>query len=116
MKEKIALLLAGLVAGALMASFIPAQAHHGDDFRTLNQKVRRLQAKTQLLDPNGQYNGFLPSWAVLSLCEDESTATWEQVPVEGAEEIRYLDDCDTTITNREQLRDQARQILRSLKR
>ena len=116
MKSNIALLLAGLVAGVLIASLVPAQAHHGDDFRTLNRKVRQLQAKTQLLDTQGFYNGLMASWQVLSLCEDGATAMWEQVPVAGAEELRYLFDCDTEVTNRAALRQHARDILQSLKR
>lgn len=116
MKEKIALLLAGLVAGALIASLVPAQAHHGADLRTLNRKVRRLQAKAQLMNSDGLYFGPVIGQQVLSLCADGSTATWEQVPVAGAEELRYLYDCTDEVSNRGQLRDRSRLILRSLER
>jgi hypothetical protein len=115
LKEKIALLLAGLVAGSLIVSFIPAQAHHGSDFRALNRKVRTLQAKTQALETDGLYYGPVFGWQVVSQCVDGSTAVWEQIPVAGLEDFRYLYDCPPEETARKQLRRQLRGLLDALK-
>ncbi len=115
LKEKIALLVAGLVAGSLIASFIPAQAHHGPDFRALNRKVRQLQAKTQALETNGIYYGPVFGWQVVSQCADGTNAVWEQIPVAGLEDFRYLYDCPPEGTGRKQLRHQLRVLLDSLK-
>lgn len=115
MKEKIALLLAGLVAGSLIAVFIPAQAHHGADFRTLNRKVRQLQAKTQALETDGIYYGPVFGWQVVSQCADGTNAVWEQIPVAGLEDFRYLYDCPPEDASRAQLRRQLRGVLQALK-
>ena len=116
MKSNIALLLAGLVAGVLIASLVPAQAHHGGDFRTLNRKVRQLQAKTQALDTNGLYYGPIVAPQVISFCEDGATATWEQIPVAGFEDLRALVMCDEEVSSPQDVRQYARHLLKSLKR
>ena len=116
MKDKIALLLAGLVAGALLSALVPAQAHHSTDLQALNRKISKLQKKTQYLTTQGLYQGPIVGQQVISYCEDEAAATWEQIPVAGLEEFRYLYDCSDTAPARDEIRAQRKLLLRSFDR
>ncbi len=112
MKEKISLLLAGLVAGTLIGSLIPASAHHSDDFRALKRQVAQLRKKTALLDTStGMYLGPVVSEQVLSYCEEGSSATWSQVTIEGLEDFRWINLCDTAGARPDLTRKQVRRVL-----
>ncbi len=100
MRQKIGLVVAGLVAGAVLMAVLPVQAHHGADFKTLKAQITKLKARTatlegqtQQLDAEGFYLGGIVGQQVVSGCPAGATATWEQIPVAGAEDFRWLDDC-----------------------
>jgi hypothetical protein len=115
MKQKLSVLLAGILLGGVMIGAIgPVNAHHGSDVRKLNRSVERLQSrvkvlreKTQLIDRDGFYRSFISGFQVLSSCPDQSNAIWEQTNVP---DLRWLDDCFTT---RAELRAARRALVRS---
>ena len=54
-KQRVALLLVGILVGAPVMMMLPVQAHHGADFRRLRRQVNVLKQKTQLMDRDGFY-------------------------------------------------------------
>ncbi len=104
-KQKLSLLVAGTLVGAAFMAFVPANAHHAGNFRsvsrraaalerqvsTLQRQVRTLNARTQALDSDGFYNGPLDSEQVLSVCPAGQPAAWEQLP--QVSQLRRINNC-----------------------
>lgn len=105
MKRKLSLLVAGMLVGAAFMAFVPANAHHSGNFRSLSRRatnlerqvaalqrqVRTLNSKTQLMDAQGFYDGLINSQQVVGVCAARSPATWEQVP--QVAQARWIDNC-----------------------
>jgi hypothetical protein len=76
MKQRVALLLAGVLVGALLMTVLPVSAHHGDDFRSLRRQVNVLKQKTQFMLRSGLYDSFIFDGQVLSECGDGTDTVW----------------------------------------
>jgi hypothetical protein len=76
MKQRIALLLAGVLVGALVMTVLPVSAHHGADLRSLRRQVNVLKDKTRLMARSGVYRGFIVDAQVLSGCGNGANAVW----------------------------------------
>jgi hypothetical protein len=81
-RQKIALLLAGLLTGGILVTALPVGAHHND--RALKRRIKALEARTQLLDQDGFYAGLVEEWQVVSFdCVHGDDAVWADTGVQG---------------------------------
>ena len=101
MRTKVAWVIVGALVGLMVATVLPAGAHHAssvDRLKTrvsrLESAVRTLQRQTQLLDPEfGDYYGFVISEQVISRCDPGTTAVWEANTFDPSADIQWIDDC-----------------------
>ena len=86
MREKIVLLITGLLIGVFVMAVVPVQAHHGEDFRRLKNRVAALEKKTVKLNPqNGNYTGTIHGhnvWIQSTSC-GPGAAAWQTFSVSG---------------------------------
>ena len=99
--RKLSLVVAGVMVGMIVASVVPAVAHHSPSYRRLANRVANLenrlydvegtlrshqtavtnlQAKTQFMDSQGYYTASVWDTQVISdVCQDGDDAVWRHL-------------------------------------
>ena len=103
MKNKLAVLVVGLIIGVILGLMLPAGAHHND--RSLKRRLNRVEnqvatlrnqmnvmaGRTSQMTNQGDYFGIIFGEQVISFCPAGSTAIWEEI--DPTIEVTWLDDC-----------------------
>ena len=96
-KQKISLVMVGLLVGAMAMTLMPASAHHSTDQQRLQKQinglkksVQLLQAKTVDFDEEGYFYGPVFGTQVVGMCQP-GPASW--VHPEGVTEFTWVEDC-----------------------
>jgi hypothetical protein len=106
MRKNLSVLLVGvLIGGLLFLAYPTTAATTKKRLNKLENKVETLQKKTRFMNKRGVYRAFIGGDQVLSLCPEDTPATWFD-EVDG---LTILDACIPVEMSAEELRERLSQ-------